>query len=236
MTQLLQDTAERVQEAATEALRLRQKPARGESTITLPFGRRISAKPYRRMGFSQRKNWWLSTPWEMVLPQHLDEKYRQSDGTYLMGWPNAQEDGTQMHLSGKLFVPVLWKHVDKTKGARVRTHEGAKTRDGEGYVYWRRHILVYVDPIIWSEEHVEPVLRSLSLLASHDDGWQGHVEEKSQGLAVGIVERETEEVRGSGVQHRAGQEPVSTEDADALQRASEARIRQEAEQLANGGA
>lgn len=220
------DEAERVQQAAIDAVRMRQRPNYSESTIALPFGRRVSAKPYKQMRFSSRKNWWMATPWEMILPQHLDDKYKTDDPMhpYLLAWPNSQEDGTQMNVSGGLFVPVLWEHVDKTKGARVRTHEGAKAREGKGYVYWKRHILVWVDPVIWNEEHVEPVLRSLSLLAAHEDGWRGEVEEKSQGLAVGIVERETVEVTGTPEQHRAGGEVIPPE----LTKASVARIEREA--------
>lgn len=204
------DEAERVQQAAIDAMRMRKRPSFGEPTITLPFGKRTSAKPYKQMRFSSRKNWWIATPWEMILPQFLDDRYKTNDPMhpYLLAWPNSQEDGTQMNVSGGLFVPVLWEHIDKTKGARVRTHEGAKTREGKGYVYWKRHILVWVDPVAWNEEHVEPVLRTLSLLAAEEDRWRGTVEEKSQGLAIGLVEKETVEVVGTPAQHRAGGESV----------------------------
>lgn len=200
--------AEQNTKAAMQLISNRQRPRvkRNESAIVLPFGARISDKPYKRMRFGNKANWWMAQPELLINPEILESigaKYRRDDGRYCLGWPNSTEEGTTMYLADAHggFEPVLWKHIDKTKGARVKTHEGSKTREGEGFVYWKRHILVWVAPDLWQEEHIDPILRSLSMLATSADDWAEHVETTSKNLTpsgdvivVGTTERESEEV------------------------------------------
>lgn len=206
---VIERAAQRTQDAAAQAsqaaiLSLQQKQqARlhpGEKSIVLPGGRRISAKPYTRLRQSTRQNWWLGSPEDLILPECLKHDFKTQDGRWCLAWPNSTEEGTTMGMAGSGFIPVLWKEIDKTKGARVKTHEGAGTRKGEGYVYWKRHILVWVEPAIWYEAHIEPILRNLSLLARADEDWAAHVEDVSKEqvrdvIAQGLMERESEQVR-----------------------------------------
>lgn len=185
------------------------KPARrrkSRGTVTLPFGNVVAADPYLEIKYEHQENWWLNLDPDDVVRdkagnitdrpglRRIHQLLKSPKPGYHYAWPAVLGEGEVgvrnrqnffMRKSANIYEPVHKSELQPHHGAPIMTHEGT---DDDG-VYWYSHQLVGIPPQAWETHYRGPSLRGLHDLAGRQEQYLGEVEEQSQGLVSGTMDK-----------------------------------------------
>jgi hypothetical protein len=191
-------------EVEQDAVRQSQRASRKRGPrITSVYGKQRPAEEYIDIRNEYKDNWFMELDDVVYKDEYGREQTRPHPNIarllkdpkpgFHYAWPAVTGEGNigmrhrQNYAAKKsmgIYVPVHRDRLNEGAGAGLITYEGQDTG-----IYWFMHQLVEVSPAAWKKYFMNPAKAGLGMLARREESYLEEVEQGSQGLATGTLEK-----------------------------------------------